>query len=245
MSNRVLLNNVDHHDVRVITRYSATYGDAINQALIFPTEFEEAQRDYPILFRTDAEGKFVAVVLLGLDADENLFLEDGRWDARHVPAIQQRGPFSIGVPRPDADENAEPMIHIDLDDPRVSRTEGEAVFRTHGGNAPYLDHIAAVLRAIHVGHEVMTPMFAAFEELDLVQPVTIQLPIDDGLRYDLPDFFTIAPERLAALDGTALATLHQNGFLRAAFAAAFSLSNINRLVERKQAKRRREDAAVA
>jgi hypothetical protein len=133
MTNRVLLNNVDHHDLRVITRYAAVYGDAINQALIFPTEFEEAQREYPILFRKDAEGAFVAVVLLGLDADENLFLDDDGWSAQYVPAIQQRGPFSIGVPRPDAPETAEPMVHIDLDDPRVSRTDGQAVFRAHGG----------------------------------------------------------------------------------------------------------------
>jgi hypothetical protein len=244
MTNRVLLNNVDHHDLRVITRYAAVYGDAINQALIFPTEFEEAQREYPILFRKDADGAFVAVVLLGLDADENLFLDDDGWSAQYVPAIQQRGPFSIGVPRPDAPETAEPMVHIDLDDPRVSRTDGQAVFRAHGGNAPYLDHIAAVLRAIHIGHEVTAPMFAAFEALDLVQPVSIQLPIDDGLRYDLPDFFTVSPERLGALNGEELAKLHQDGFLRAAFATAFSLANINRLGERKQAKHRRDETAM-
>jgi len=242
MTNRVLLNNVDHHDLRVITRYSAAYGDAVNQALIFPTEFEDAQRDYPILFRKDPQGAFVAVILLGLDADENLYLNDRGWAARYVPAIQQRGPFSIGIPRPDADESAEPMIHIDLDDPRVSRTEGELLFRTHGGNSPYLDRIAAVLRAIHVGHDVMAPMFAAFQKLDLVQPVAIQLPINESLRYDLPDFFTIDPDRLAALDGAALAQLHQDGFLRAAFATAFSLANINRLVELKRA-RQEEEAA--
>jgi hypothetical protein len=244
MTKRVLLNNVDHHDLRVITRHSALYGDAINQALIFPTEFEDAQRDYPILFRQDAEGAFVAVVLLGLDADENLFLDETGWAARYVPAIQQRGPFSIGVPGPDAEPGAEPMIHIDLDDPRISRTEGEPVFRTHGGNAPYLDHVAAVLRALHVGHQVMPAMFAAFQALDLVQPVAIQLPIDESLRYDLPDFFTIDPDRLAALDGAGLAQLHRDGFLRAAFATALSLANINRLAEMKRAKQQRDYGAI-
>ena len=74
--NRVLLNNVDHADLRVIAGHGATFGDAINQALILPTEFEAAQREYPILIRKDDAGGYQAVVLLGLDRDENLFLDE-------------------------------------------------------------------------------------------------------------------------------------------------------------------------
>jgi hypothetical protein len=122
MTNRVLLNNVDHGDLRVATGHRPAFGDAINQVLIFPTEFEAVQREYPIFFRKDAEGAFQSVALLGLDRDENLFLEEsgqgGMWNARYVPAIQQRGPFSIAL---QSGGGGEPMIHVDLDDPASSR----------------------------------------------------------------------------------------------------------------------------
>ena len=36
--------------------HGQAHGDAVNQALLFPNEFEAAQRDYPILFRRDDRG---------------------------------------------------------------------------------------------------------------------------------------------------------------------------------------------
>jgi hypothetical protein len=85
MTNRVLLNNIDHGTLRVITRRSAEFGDNINQALVFPTEFEELQREYPIFFRKDPNGDYQSVVLLGLDRDENLFLDETGWPATSPP----------------------------------------------------------------------------------------------------------------------------------------------------------------
>src|SRR5687768_5250686 len=97
--NRVLLNNVDHRDLRVITRRGAEFGDAVNQVMVFPTEFEAAQREYPILFRRDAEGVLRPVAVLGLTRGENLFLAgEGEWRASYVPALLSRGPFSIAAP---------------------------------------------------------------------------------------------------------------------------------------------------
>ena len=231
MSGPVLLNNVDHHDLRVVLGHGAAFGDTVNQAVVFPTEFEELQREYAILFRRDPEGVYRATVLLGLEANENLYLDGDRWAARYVPALIQRGPFSIGVP-PDG-APGEPMIHIDPSHPRVSRDTGERVFLDHGGNAPYLDHIAGVLRSIYAGRELTAPMFAAFEALDLIEPVTIDIAISDTRRYKLPDCYTISQARLAALDGARLEALHRGDWLRCAIWAASSLRNVNRLIETK------------
>ena len=239
MTNAVLLNNVDHQDLRVITRHGPEYGDGINQVLIFPTEFEDIQREYPILFRKDANGEYQSVALLGLDRDENLFLDGERWQASYVPAVRRRGPFMIGLQEREEGGQArrEPMIHVDLDHPRISRAEGEPLFLPHGGNSPYLEQVAAVLRLIHQGLEVSAPMFAAFEALALIRPVSIEIEVDDTGKYVLPDFLTIDEARLATLDGPALERLHKGGFLRAAFLAAASLGNVARLIERKNRRR--------
>ncbi len=229
--NIVLLNNIDHAGLTVATGHGAAYGDAVNQTLVFPTEWEEVQREYPILFRRDDEGRFYAVALLGLDRDENLFLGDGVWDGRYVPALHQRGPFSIGVPRGQAE--GEPMIHVDLDHPRIGSGAGQAVFLPHGGNSPYLEAMAAVLRNIHAGAAMTRPLFEALDAAELVQPIALEVSLDETRRYVIDDVFTIAGERLAALDGPALAALHARGFLQPAFWALSSLGNVARLIDRK------------
>ena len=245
MARRALLNNVDHHGLRVITRASADYGDNVNQVRVFPTEFEEVQREYPIFFRRSDQEGFHAVALLGLDRDENLFLDDSGWNARYVPALQRRGPFLIGLRRdPGAGPaDAEPMIEIDLDDPRVSESEGEPLFRPHGGNSPYLELVAGVLRTIYQGLELTGPMFAAFEDAGLVRAVEVDVRLSDTESYKLPGLFTIDEAALAALDGPALDRLHRGGFLRAAFLAAASLGNVNRLIELKNRRRRLAEAS--
>jgi hypothetical protein len=236
VSKIVLLNNIDHADLRVAVGYGPAFGDAINQVRVFPTEFEALQREYPILFRQAEDGEMQAVALLGLDRDENLFLDGDAWRARYVPAMQRRGPFSIGL-RP-SPEGGAPLaeVNVDLEHPRLASGEGEAVFRRHGGATPYLEGVTAALSDIYDGLDAARRMFAAFEALELVAPVTIDITVGEGRRYELDAVFTINAERLAALDGAALAQLHQAGWLAAAFQAASSLGNIGRIVELKNRK---------
>lgn len=232
--NRVLINNVEHADLRVAIRAGTEHGDAINQLPIFPTEFEEAQREFPIVFRRREEG-MQAYVLLGFDKDENLFLDGDRWTSRYVPAIQRRGPFSIGRNRPEVDGDApgEPMIHLDLDDSRVGAADGHPLFLEHGGNAPYLDHVADVLRTIFEGMEVAPAFYSALEDAGLLQPVTMQLNVSEDQGYDLTDLHVIDQQALASLSGETLERLHASGLLRAATMAAASLGNVQALVDRK------------
>jgi hypothetical protein len=230
MTGPVLLNTIDHADVRVRLGHGAAFGDAVNQIELLPTEFEAAQRDYPIVLRRTDDG-WRAFALLGLDTGENLFLDGERWRARYIPALAQRGPFSIGVPR----EGGEPMIHIDLDHPRVSRSEGEPLFRDHGGNAPYLDHAARVLQVIYAGAEIAPAMYAAFDAAGLIAPVTLAIELGEGRTYRVPDCHTIDLEAFARLDGAALAALNARDFLRAAVGLSSSLGNVARLIELKTA----------
>jgi len=235
MTNRVLLNNVDHGDLRVLTGHGARFGDDINQVLVLPTEFEDVQREYPMFFRKDASGAYQTVALLGLDRDENLFLDREGWRARYVPAVQRRGPFSIALQGDRSADDTPPdlMIHVDLDHNRISRTAGEAVFLPAGGNAPYLRDVVRLLGAIYDGLEIAPSMFAAFEDLALIEPVAVEVKLDDHAAYDLPDLYTISRERLAGLEGADLLRLHQTGLLRAAQWVTSSMGNLQALIDLK------------
>jgi SapC len=239
MTNTALLNNIQHKDLKVIARFSAAFGDNVNQVAIVPTEFEAIQREYPILLAKSPEGEYQALALLGLDKDENLFLDQQGWHARYVPGMQVRGPFLIGFHEQlaDGEPRREPMIHVDLDHPRISRREGEPLFLPQGGHSPYLEHITRVLRLMHQGMALSVGMYAAFAELELIEPVALRIDLNDREQYQLADYYTIGEERLATLSGANLDRLHKAGFLQAAYFVASSLKNINRLIDLKNGRR--------
>lgn len=224
MTNLVTLDNVDHAELTVAIRHGAAFGDAVNQLLVFPTEFEALQRHYPILFRRDEGAGFYAVALLGLDLDENLFLGPDGWTTRYVPAVQRRGPFSLA---------ADGRMQVDLDDPRVGTGDGEPLFLRHGGETPYLQHVRAVLDAVKRGAESAGPFFGELAAASLIKPVALEIAAGDSTNYTVADVFTVDDERLAALDTATLERLHRSGMLRAATMATASLANVAHLIELK------------
>jgi hypothetical protein len=241
MTRTVALDNIAHKDLRVRTGFSAEFGDNVNMALVFPTEFVHVQREYPILFRRSDEGCLQAFALLGLDKHENLFLtEQGQgWNGRYVPAVLQRGPFLIGFRKTEIDGEVvnEPVIHIDLDHPRVSTTEGEPIFLKHGGHSPYLERANRMLQLIYKGTDIAGPMYKAFEEAGLLEAKDIEIHLDERVQYKLTGFLSISPESLDKLDAATLEQLHRRGYLQPAMLAAASLGNINWLIELKNRKR--------
>lgn len=239
MPQAVLLNNIDHHDLRVITARGARYGDDTMLAPTFFREFRDLQACYPVVFQKTANGGFQPMALLGLRPDENLFLSkpplDGnchvpqRWDAHYLPIAVERLPFLIGI----ADD--EPMIHIDLDHPRVVRgdaTEGEPLFLEHGGTTAFLEHMARVLRTLHDGLRDNAGFIAALLRHQLLEPFALDIRLDDRSELRLSGFHTIDEQRLRALDAAALHELSQAGYLEAAYMALASMSQLRDLIER-------------
>ena len=236
MANHALLNSDTHKNLKVDTRFDAEFGDDQSAVITFPTEFADIQRHYPILLQKDAKtGEFQAVTLLGLEANENLFLRDGHWQG-YVPAIVARGPFLIGFQEKEVDGEVrrEPVIHIDLDDPRVNESEGEAVFLANGANSAYLERVATILKGIHEGLNYGRAMYAAFAELALIEPVNLDIKVDAENQFHLNNFYTVSAEKLAQLDGETLAKLNRAGFLEAAFLIKSSLANVKALIEAKR-----------
>lgn len=247
MARYELLNNVTHKDLRVITGFGREFGDDIGMVPAFPSEYAELQREYPIFFRKDGDsGLWQSVALLGFEQHENLFLQDGRWNAAYLPGAVAKGPFLIGFQeqRIDGELRKEPVMHIDLEHRRVSFTEGEPVFLPQGGNSPYLQHIAGVLRGIRDGVEFGAAMFAAFDAMDLIQPVNLDVQLDDKHRIGVSGLYGIDRERLAALDAESLHRLSRAGFLEGAYLVLASLHNMRRLMAEKQRRLREHDAAA-
>ena len=249
MTRHVLLNNIAHKDLRVITRPGHEFGDNVGTVLTFPTEYADIQREYPIFFRKDpGTGEFQSVALLGFDKNENLFLrDDGRWEGSYVPGVLARGPFLIGFQEQEigGELRKEPVIHIDIEDPRVGRSEGHPVFMPQGGNSPFLDHIATVLSGIRQGIDITKPMFAMLTEFDLIEPVKLEVKPTADENYSVVGLHTINQQKLASLDGAALERLNRAGFLQGAFLVMSSMNNVRRLIALKQQRQRAQSGTAA
>lgn len=239
MANHALLNNVDHKNLKVITTRSADYGDNVMSTMTFADEFRSVQAHYPIFFHKHPDsGRFQAVAVFGFEEGENLFLGADGWDASYIPLTIERQPFLIGfqsVPGGGPEER-KTVIHVDMDSPRVSEVEGEAVFLEHGGLTEYLNSINSVLSTINEGVERDKAFVDALLEFELLESFTLDVELNDGAKYRMAGFYTINEEKLAELGGEALAKLNREGHLQPIYMALASLSNIRDLIERRNAR---------
>ena len=232
MNDHAILTAEEHRDLRICTDRGAMFGDAVMCCLTVPDEFRQIQSEYPILFRLDHErDSFSALAIFGFENGENLFLDDGRWDARYRPLAIDIQPFLIGGGV--GHETDAAQVHIDLASPRIGGGEGVRVFDDDGCPTPYLETIAEQLGALDTGYRAQPDFFAALRRHDLLEPLSLDITLNDGSRNSLVGFHVIDEDRLRDLEPEALADLHNDGHLMPIFMAVASLGRIGVLVERK------------
>lgn len=239
MTQHVLLDNVAHKDLRIRHRYAPGNGFDANIARVFPVELGILQAEYPLFFIKNTEsGHFEPVALLGFESGENLFLGGDQWLARAQPLSIQRQPFLIGFQERQEGGLTErvPVVTIDLDAPSISREDGEPVFLPHGGEAPLLERINAVLATIHEGHRALETFSRVLVGLDLLEPLRLDIQFDNGSQHAVEGLYRIDEDRLAALDGGSLQALHEGGHLQQVYMMLASLPNLEVLIGRKNQK---------
>ncbi|MDT8450503.1 MAG: SapC family protein [Wenzhouxiangellaceae bacterium] len=236
MARHVLLDNVSHRDLRIRRDFRPGQGWDVSLARAFPAELGALQNEYPLFLLKNTEtDQFEPIALFGFSDGENLYLNDGRWDAAALPLAIERQPLMIGFQERDVDgvPTRVPVVHIDLDHPGVNTEEGEPLFLPHGGESEWLEHMTSVLKAIHDGHEEIPRFSQTLVGLELIESVSLEIEFVDGSKQTVQGLYTIDESRLAALGGGALETLNNSGYLRHVFMILASMPNLTRLIERK------------
>ena len=239
MNQHMLLNSVEHKDLKIITTRSADYGDNQWFSVTFPAEFRSVQACYPIFFQKDQQtGQFFAVALYGFQNNENLFLQSGTWQASYIPLTHRRQPFLIGqqIVNEDGVEKKQRVIHIDMASPRVSTSQGEPLFHPYGGNTQYLDDIGDMLETIHHGLIDAKTFIDLLIEHELLESFTLDIKLNNGQQHQMIGFYTINEDKLAELSQEQLFQLHQQGYLQAIYMALASQARVRDLLNLKNAK---------
>ncbi len=231
MPNFALVNKEEHSDLRINTGHGAELGDSVQLAMTFPFEFRNVQACYPIMFRKSGEGEFMPVALFGFEKNENLFLNESGWDANYIPVMIKKEPFLIGTQG--EDEESTRVLSLDLDNPRVNKTEGEALFGSLGEMTKYLETQASLLEVIYKGHQQNQLFVKALLDQDLLESVTLDITLKDGSRNSLLGFYTINEEKIPELSAETLHLMNRNDMLMPLFMVLSSMSNIQQLIHLK------------
>lgn len=232
MSAHTMLDSEAHRDLRINIEASAELGDGVMACLTFPHEFRRVQNEFPILFRKDiVSGSFSALALFGFEQGENLFLANGRWDARYKPLALAVQPFLIGR---SADPDGPSQVHVDLAHPRVARgSDGVRLFDDAGRPSPFLEQASSRLGDLDEAYRASGDFYEALERYELLEPFSLDVELKDGSKHRLVGYHLIDEQKLASLAPSEIGQLHQDGHLMPMFMALGSLSNIAGLVERK------------
>lgn len=232
MSKYEVLNKEAHRNLRVKTGYGASLGDAAMYVMTYPMEFRDIQSCYPILFTKDpSTGGFLAAAILGFEANQNLFLNGDNWDASYIPNLVQRQPFLIATGGDD--NNQAPVVSLDLEHPRVSQNEGEALFDDDGEASGFLNQKIAVLEKLHNGLQHSSGFIDALLKHELLEQITLDLTFNNGEKKSMQGFYSIAEEKLYQLEGSVLESLNSAGYLQPVFMAVASLSRMRDIIERR------------
>ncbi|HKK16864.1 MAG TPA: SapC family protein, partial [Gammaproteobacteria bacterium] len=99
----VPLSKDQHGDLYINAVSDFNFTGKTNSIYIAAVEFFRASRDYAIVFGKDTEGKIFPAVILGLENDQNQYLDKkGEWTVDYIPAYIRRYPFILASSPADA-----------------------------------------------------------------------------------------------------------------------------------------------
>jgi hypothetical protein len=198
----------------------------VNLASIMVHEFSRASSIYPIVFLEDKENdKFRPVVLLGLEAGENLFIQDGKWNASYIPAIIRRYPFALAK----AGEENRYTVCIDESSNLVNEEEGQPLFDENGQGSETIEKVKKYLGELQQ-MEAFTEEFCAYmTSNNMFTPLNMKVRVGNEVK-NIAGAYVINEERFNALTDEKYLELRKKQYIPVVYSHLSSLSQIERLL---------------
>lgn len=224
----VPVNKEVHAKTRIKEITSFEFASKFHIAYVTMQEFTRAAAIFPIVFLEDKEkDEFRPVVLLGLNAGKNLFVDSaGKWQASYVPAIIRRYPFAL-TPRGD---DGQYIVCIDEESSLVSTTEGSALFDDKGEPTQVIENVKRYLAELQQ-MDGLTRNFCAFlKENNMFTPLNLRVR-DSSKVKNISGCYVINEERLNNLSDELFLEIKNKRYLPAIYGHLISLAQTERLVK--------------
>ena len=224
----VLLDRDKHRKRRVKPSESFAFARKANSLYVAGVEFNEACKEYAIVFTRGGNGKIVPVVMLGLRARENLFVdEQDRWTAHYIPAFVRRYPFVL------AELPGQSMgVCIDEAFAGLSDKEGEPLFDAQGRDTPFLRNALDFLSQYQREYLRTEAFCQRLAQAGLLMEMNAKADLVDGRSFTVASLMVVDEKKLLTLPDAVALSLFRSGELHLVSMHLASLSNMRTLVDK-------------
>jgi hypothetical protein len=232
--NATPLSSDVHRDLSVRLGTSYRFAARINSAPLLAAEFAAAAPHLAIVFAGEGDAMMPAA-LLGLRADENLFVSDtGDWDGPYVPAFLRRYPFVFAQDPADAERLT---LCIDEAFDGVNRDgRGERLFDADGNRTVFLTQSLQFATDYQAQHQITQAFCARLNALGLMEEATATATLPDGKVLALSGFQRVSIEKLRALPDAEVLALFRSDMLGLIYQHLSSLGAIQQMIGRVSAR---------
>ncbi len=227
----VPLNKEVHGDLYIEKVEGYSHTKETNSIYIAAIEFLQTSREYPIVFAKGQDEKIFPVALLGLEKDQNLFVnKEGKWLADYIPAYVRRYPFILA--KVDEKQNNFTVCVDESFSGFNTAKEGVALFDDKGEQQQVLKQAVDFLKDYQTHVQLTTLFCENLSKLDILEPMQANIERATGEKTTMGGFMGVNRKKLKELKPVKLAELLKSDQMELIFAHLASLSNINSLMKR-------------
>ena len=190
-------------------------------------EFATAGAEFPIVFIKNNDS-FMPVAMLGLSANQNLFIKDDKWQALYVPRAVRNYPLVLVKDTPDSERL---LVALDESSERINEAEGFPLFNEDGSESEFLTHRKQQMAEFIDMGNVTKGFVAKLKELALIVEQVLTLKVN-GEERRINGIFLIDEKKLNELSDEVFLELRKSGYLAAIYAQMMSLQHTQKLVKR-------------
>lgn len=230
----VPINQDRHRDKKVRPIESYAFARGIHVASLMLNEFPIAAPVFPIVFLEQPGSEdFLAAVLLGFKAGENLFVDgNGQWTASYVPAMICRYPFALAR----TEEEGRFSLCIDEASGLLGDETGQPLFQDNGAPGEIVEKAKRYLIELQQMEQMTAAFCRKLKEKNMLAPLNVRVR-EEGTLRNVTGCYAVNEDRLGGLSDQAFLELRTSQYLPALYSHLISLAQIERLI------RARESAA--
>tara|TARA_R110001632_G_scaffold71897_2_gene166516 strand:- start:1551 stop:2315 length:765 start_codon:yes stop_codon:yes gene_type:complete len=230
MSTLVELSNTVHKDLKLRENSLAQFAQSQQIMRLRVSEVGKAATNFPLFFsRNQQDGSWVLSALSSFESMQNLFVDEGRWNAIYQPTSLQTFPFYL-MQSPKVENSY--TIGILESSEVFSKESGEEIFDSAGRASQFLSKAKSLLEA-SIKQDIETYRFIKeAEALGLIKAIDLQLVFEDGNTQNIAGLCTIDEDKLQSLTPEKMTRLNDSGYLIAIHAMLLSIYQLNLLLRK-------------
>jgi len=229
MANVVPVRKDQHQNLKVATTRGLEHIAKQHIAPITAREYSKAGNSFPIfLVKQPEDTRYRSIVMLGLEAGENLYYTEERWNGIYLPQGVSMIPFGLGI---DPDKEKTLTTYIDMDNKYVGEDKENALFDADGNESEFYKNVQNSLGRLYESETMTEKLMEELAENDLLQELELHISFSTGENKKLVGLYGIDEKKLHELSEAKVLDFHKRGLFIPIHAMLGSVGQINRLAQ--------------